>query len=166
MSTIAVQHTSDMGKLGELIRNRRYQLGMTQQELADQIGIRASYISQIETNDRKWPHEHVPALSAVLGLSQVDMAIAAGLIERVGPTPTPDPDPVRADLLRQLGRVRLDRDRVDTLQDILGGWLARDRRPSEHLVKERFVEGDAPIARLTERLPPDEVNDPIRKDHR
>lgn len=76
--------------LGELVKERRKRLGWTQADLADRIGASPAYISQIETGARKWPRELIPDLSDALGLSQVDMAVAAGLIE----PPATDTNPV------------------------------------------------------------------------
>jgi len=70
-----------MAMLGELVRDARLQLGWSQQDLAERCGTKPAYISLIETNSRKWPRELVPELARALGLSQIDMAIAAGLIE-------------------------------------------------------------------------------------
>jgi len=76
--------------LGTLIRETRLRWGWTQADLADRIGASPAYISQIETGARKWPRELIPDLSDALGLSQVDMAVAAGLIE----PPATDTNPV------------------------------------------------------------------------
>lgn len=77
--------------LGELVKERRKRLGWTQAELAERIGVDRSYLSMIETGARKWPRDVVPDLSDALGISQIDMAVAAGLIE---PPPAADTNPV------------------------------------------------------------------------
>lgn len=76
--------------LGALIRSARQRRGWTQEQLAEKIGVQKSYVSQWETGARKWPQEHVRAIAFHLGLSQVDMAVAAGLIdEPMEPYPLP-----------------------------------------------------------------------------
>lgn len=75
--------------LGALIRSARQRRGWTQEQLADRIGVQKSYVSQWETGARKWPQEHIRAIAEHLGLSQVDMAVAAGLIDVPGePSPS------------------------------------------------------------------------------
>ena len=66
--------------LARLIRTRRDALGMKQGELAAAIGTSPAYMSQIEKGRSTWPQNLVPALSKVLGVSEVEMAIAAGLL--------------------------------------------------------------------------------------
>lgn len=74
------RHRSGSAGLGEMVRTRRMQLGMTQHELALQIQSSDAYVSMIELGKKQWPRRFVPELSRILGVSQVDMAIAAGLI--------------------------------------------------------------------------------------
>lgn len=83
--------------LGALIRAARLRRGWTQENLAERIGVQKSYVSQWETGARKWPQEHVRNIADVLGLSQVDMAVAAGLID----APYDRPAPVIADVRLQ-----------------------------------------------------------------
>lgn len=79
--------------LGDLIRLARQRKSWTQDDLAQRLGVERSYISQWETGARKWPQEYVRAIADTLGLSQVDMAVAAGLID----APADRPAPVIAD---------------------------------------------------------------------
>lgn len=74
--------------LGELIKAARQRRGWTQDDLAKRLGVERSYVSQWETGTRKWPQEHIRAIAENLGLSQIKMAIAAGIID--------DPDEARA----------------------------------------------------------------------
>lgn len=67
--------------MGELVRQARMRKGWLQADLASRLGIAPSYLSQIETGARKWPQDLIDPLSKLLGLSQVDMDVAAGLIE-------------------------------------------------------------------------------------
>ena len=90
VSSPARRDNRGMAGLGSLVRERRLRLGWTQADLADRVSTSAQHISQIETGARKWPRELIPDLSDALGLSQVDMAVAAGLIE----PPATDTNPV------------------------------------------------------------------------
>ena len=75
-----------MTTLGDLIRTRREALGMKQGELADAVGTSRAYMSQIEAGKLQWPQNLIPELSRVLRVSQVELAVAAGLIA-AGPEP-------------------------------------------------------------------------------
>ena len=91
------------GSLGKLLRDARLRQGWTQEDLARRLGVKDSYISQWETGGRKWPQEYVRPLAKLLGLRQVDMAVAAGLIDPPdGPTTVSPPDPLIADLIDAL----------------------------------------------------------------
>jgi transcriptional regulator with XRE-family HTH domain len=82
-------------EFGALVREARLRRGWQQQDVADRIGVDRGYISVIENGKRNWPQQYIAPLASVLGISQVEMAIAAGLIEREGPVPERDPhDPV------------------------------------------------------------------------
>lgn len=86
--------------LGDLIRDARLRRGWTQEELAARLGVKDSYISQWETGGRKWPKGHVRAISEALGISQVEMAVAAGIIDRPEVMPPAPPDPETEELVR------------------------------------------------------------------
>lgn len=73
--------TMERETLASFIQDRRQALGIKQGELADAIGITAAYMSQIESGKTKWPHQSIPGLARALGVSQVRLAVAAGLIE-------------------------------------------------------------------------------------
>lgn len=67
--------------LGNLIRARREELGLTQDDLAARIGTSGAYLSQIETGIKRWPRKYVPALARELGIAEYVMAKAAGVKE-------------------------------------------------------------------------------------
>jgi transcriptional regulator with XRE-family HTH domain len=67
--------------MGQLVRDARLKKGWRQIDLAKKLGVDDAYLSQIETGARRWPQELVRPLADALGLSQVDMAVAAGLID-------------------------------------------------------------------------------------
>jgi transcriptional regulator with XRE-family HTH domain len=85
--------------LGTLIRTARQRRGWTQEQLADRIGVQKSYVSQWETGARKWPQEYIRPIADLLGLSQVDMAVAAGLIDPPQEAPPQPNDPIVAELI-------------------------------------------------------------------
>lgn len=72
---------NDTSGLGKLIRDARLRRGWTQKDLGDRLGVEKSYVSAIETGLRRWPQEYISDLARHLGLSQVDMAVAAGIID-------------------------------------------------------------------------------------
>ena len=129
--------------LGELIREARLRKGWTQEELASRLGVKDSYISQWETGGRKWPRDHVRAIARVLGLSQVELAVAAGLIDRPEVMP---PRPAYQD-----ERLRLLAERWDELSDpekemilvVLDRHLLRAGEPGiEHMARTVARHGD------------------------
>lgn len=88
----------DPNGLGGLIRRRREELRLTQEELARRIGSTRAYVSQIEGGTRKWSRRYVPALADALSLSEQEMEDAAGRIRPLGGAP------------RGAGSTRLTRD--------------------------------------------------------
>lgn len=91
--------------LGALIRTARQRRGWTQEQLAEKIGVQKSYVSQWETGARKWPQEHVRAIAFYLGLSQVEMAVAAGIIDEPQDPPPLPTDPLVTELVALLPRL-------------------------------------------------------------
>jgi transcriptional regulator with XRE-family HTH domain len=81
--------------LGSLIRQRRIELGLTQQELADRIStdeiyIRASEISRIEHDRVGLPRRaRLERISAALELSLAELLISSGWARRESTTPAP-----------------------------------------------------------------------------
>lgn len=124
-------------EFGQLIKDARLRRGLQQQDVAKALKVAPGYISSIESGKRNWPKQYVPDLARVLGLDEVDMAIAAGLISPRGDRRAADTgDPIREELLDKLGRVRLRRDRIQALEAILDRWLQFDRNASDG-VQER-----------------------------
>lgn len=68
--------------LGVFVRQRRGELGLTQNELGAKTGLTQAYISQIERGVRRWPQPYVRAIADVLGVSEIQLAQEAGLISR------------------------------------------------------------------------------------
>jgi len=82
--------------LGGLVKRSRLALGLSQAQLADQIGSAREYVSQIESGRAKWPAQYVGALAAALGLRPADLGRAAGRIVRDEDFPPPLPPGERA----------------------------------------------------------------------
>lgn len=59
----------DFAKLGERVKVRRHVLGLTQEELAEKLGVCTSYIGHIERGSRKLSVETLYGLCNVLGVS-------------------------------------------------------------------------------------------------
>lgn len=67
----------DFTDIGRKIRTRREQLGWSQQELADKVGIRQQSLYAIEKN-RTQKSRYLPKIAHVLGLDLVDLDISLG----------------------------------------------------------------------------------------
>ena len=73
--------------LGEAIRQRRVELGMSQEELAERIGldVRQSDVSRLERGKVLFPrHERLNQIADALGVSMGALLVEAG-IDPVGP---------------------------------------------------------------------------------
>ena len=60
-------------RLGERVRNLRFQRGFTQQELAEMLGISIAYMSLIERGGRNPPFTTVVAIAEALGVRVREM---------------------------------------------------------------------------------------------
>uniref|UniRef100_A0A7C5RDL7 XRE family transcriptional regulator n=1 Tax=Thermus caliditerrae TaxID=1330700 RepID=A0A7C5RDL7_9DEIN len=58
-----------MTGVGSIIKRRRIELGLTQQEVAEQVGISRQYVAEIEAGRRKPTLATLERLFLVLGLS-------------------------------------------------------------------------------------------------
>jgi transcriptional regulator with XRE-family HTH domain len=126
----------DVKELRDLVRQARIQAGMTQQELAEAVGMSQRWVSNIETGDIEESRTAtLHKLAAVLPVTVEDLIIAAKLAKtragarRVARSESPsDDDPIRAKLLDMLRRVRLDRpNRVTILRTTLQMWMEEDQ---------------------------------------
>ena len=52
--------------VGPAIRRRRLQLGLTQVELAEMVGMSSEYLSHVETGRILYPESHIPRLALFL----------------------------------------------------------------------------------------------------
>lgn len=80
--------------IGELVKQRREALGLTQSELARRSGLRQNYISDVEKGNVAVPRDHnLDALGAVLGLSRGEFYRAAGMLQGLAEAAPPPPPP-------------------------------------------------------------------------
>jgi transcriptional regulator with XRE-family HTH domain len=75
--------------LGKLIVGRRKELGYSQQDLARMIGVPAANLSQLEHSPSRWRSRLIPALADALGVSQLELIMAARVISDLPPFPSP-----------------------------------------------------------------------------
>ena len=68
----------DYMDLGKRVRKQRQLIGLTQQELADRIGVSTSFVGHVERGTRKASLETLVALSNALGVG-VDYLLAGSL---------------------------------------------------------------------------------------
>ncbi len=76
--------------LGKLIVQRRKDLGFSQQDLARMVGVPAANLSQLEHSTSRWRSRLIPALATSLRVSQLELALAAGIIDDLPPFPSVD----------------------------------------------------------------------------
>jgi transcriptional regulator with XRE-family HTH domain len=76
--------------LGKLIVARRKELGYSQQDLARMIGVPAANLSQLEHSPSRWRSRLIPALADALGVSQLELVMAARVISDLPPFPSPN----------------------------------------------------------------------------
>jgi transcriptional regulator with XRE-family HTH domain len=76
--------------LGKLIVERRKELGYSQQDLARMIGVPAANLSQLEHSPSRWRSRLIPALADALGVSQLELVMAAKVISDLPPFPSPN----------------------------------------------------------------------------
>jgi transcriptional regulator with XRE-family HTH domain len=122
------------------LKNYRERLGLTQKEVAEQVGIISEYYSQIERGRIALPNTELRrAISRVLGIRHVDFLVAAGILddwEVPGFSATaPEPDPLQEEVALYLRQLDFDADnRAATLLGILKMWAQQDRQRGELLM--------------------------------
>lgn len=57
-----------MTKIGDIIRLKRIEMGISQKELASQIGVDVSFLCKIEKNEKKLSLEKLELVSSILNL--------------------------------------------------------------------------------------------------
>lgn len=68
----------DAVTLGQRIRNRRLELGLTQREVAEEVGITVPYMSKIEAGKETPTEEKIARLARRLKLDADELTLAAG----------------------------------------------------------------------------------------
>jgi tetratricopeptide (TPR) repeat protein/transcriptional regulator with XRE-family HTH domain len=111
---------------GDLVRNHRLRLGLTQEDLAGKAGVSVRTISHLETGRITWPRAGtVRLLADALDLTDTDRArlqvAAARPAEPVSPAVAPDPAPqVPAQLPADIGAFAGRADHLHALDALLG----------------------------------------------
>ena len=103
----------DYVDMGKRVRKQRQLIGLTQQELAERIGVSTSFVGHVERGTRKASLETLVALSNALGVG-VDYLLAGSLHN--GPDekdPSAAMDPNRRMVIREI---------LTTLQEHLSDW--------------------------------------------
>lgn len=103
----------DYVDLGKRVRKQRQLIGLTQQELAERIGVSTSFVGHVERGTRKASLETLVALSNALGVG-VDYLLAGSLQSSPDEeNPSGAMDPNRRLVIREI---------LTTLQEHLSDW--------------------------------------------
>ena len=103
----------DYMDLGKRVRKQRQLIGLTQQELAERIGVSTSFVGHVERGTRKASLETLVALSNALGVG-VDYLLAGSLQSSPDEeNPSGAMDPNRRLVIREI---------LSTLQEHLSDW--------------------------------------------
>lgn len=84
--------------LGEVLKERRVELSLTQRALADQVGIKPSHVAYIESGRRKPSLALIERMATTLGLNRQELFILAhpeaeGMINNSAANVTHEPKP-------------------------------------------------------------------------
>ncbi len=103
----------DYVDMGKRVRKQRQLIGLTQQELAERIGVSTSFVGHVERGTRKASLETLVALSNALGVG-VDYLLAGSLQSSPDEeNPSGAMDPNRRMVIREI---------LSTLQEHLSDW--------------------------------------------
>ena len=103
----------DYVDMGKRVRKQRQLIGLTQQELAERIGVSTSFVGHVERGTRKASLETLVALSNALGVG-VDYLLASSLQSSPDEeNPSGAMDPNRRLVIREI---------LSTLQEHLSDW--------------------------------------------
>ena len=103
----------DYVDMGKRVRKQRPLIGLTQQELAERIGVSTSFVGHVERGTRKASLETLVALSNALGVG-VDYLLAGSLQSSPDEeNPSGAMDPNRRMVIREI---------LTTLQEHLSDW--------------------------------------------
>jgi transcriptional regulator with XRE-family HTH domain len=134
------------GGLGSLLVERRRELGLTQQVLAQRIGVPAANLSVLERSTSRWHARLFWALAQALRVPQLELALAAGVITDLPPlsssrTSAPDQND---HVIGERGSTRLER-LVEELEPNDADFLAAI---AQHLLERRRLPSPAREAAL------------------
>lgn len=103
----------DYVDMGKRVRKQRQLIGLTQQELAERIGVSTSFVGHVERGTRKASLETLVALSNALGVG-MDYLLAGSLQSSPDEeNPSGAMDPNRRLVIREI---------LSTLQEHLSDW--------------------------------------------
>lgn len=108
----------DYVDLGKRVRKQRQLIGLTQQELADRVGVSTSFVGHVERGTRKASLETLVALSNALGVG-VDYLLAGSL--------QGSPDEENPSAAKDPNRLMVIREILSTLQEHLSDWGSEDK---------------------------------------
>ena len=141
-----METTDTVSTMGAYLKERRLQLGMTQEEVAELVGTSGAYLSQIERGKVQITGTDLRRrLASALRLRHVDLLVAAG---ELAANEVPG-EPTQFDLgsLDAAGQLCQQLHLID---------LSRDqRRETLRGLFEMFLEQDRKRGRLTERPTPE-----------
>lgn len=60
-------------RFGELVRQKRHELGLTQEELAEKAGLHPTYVGSVERGERNIALENIVSLAKALKCSPKDL---------------------------------------------------------------------------------------------
>lgn len=101
----------DYADLGGRVRKQRHELGLTQQELADKVGVSTSFLGHVERGSRRASLETLVALANALDVS-TDYLLAGSL----------DSVEAQAQDLLNSGKRMVIREILRTMQEHLSDW--------------------------------------------
>jgi phage repressor protein C with HTH and peptisase S24 domain len=81
----------DSDRLGEMVRQRRDQLGWSQERLAQASGASQSTVDRIEKGQFKRIPEHLLRIASAMGLELAGLSAAQAFAEPLSARPTPEP---------------------------------------------------------------------------
>ena len=123
--------------LAEFLKAQREQSRLTQTDMAERAGMQRAHLSEIERGKIALPNADIRRrLAAALGVSHLDLLVAAGEITQaelgsVAGVVERDPTDPRELLIERLRRLRLNEERIITLQGVFDAWETNDRKPKE-----------------------------------
>lgn len=131
-----------MSQLGNLIKNGRDGVGITQVELAVRLGMTQQTISRWEAGKIFPPMEHLPALATAIEVPLDEMLAAAANSAVARSQVSPEPEPLRIEVVES----RLDRIEALLSQIVAGqngGAATKPERPLKAVPAPKPVRGRA-----------------------